>query len=96
MFCHSLCTTLRIRSMHTGAFRPTRIIAEEGMRVIRSAQRTYYPGGYEKSSGYFRARKPYLVPNTIAFIGMTSFVFGVYAYSIMMVCNLLCLADVPG
>lgn len=69
-----------------GAFRATPCRAEELMREINAAQSTYHPRGFGNSAGYKRARKPYFVGNMLTFLALCTFVGGVYAYSILMVC----------
>lgn len=78
-----------VRLLHTAAFKPTCICLDENYRIINKAQHTYHPRGYENSQGYLRARKPYAVRNALTFLALASFVGGVYAYSIMMVCGLV-------
>lgn len=56
------------------------------MREINAAQSTYHPRGFGNSAGYKRARKPYFVGNMLTFLALCTFVGGVYAYSILMVC----------
>lgn len=74
------------RPLHAAAFHTS--LSHNSVTVLstKKSEQTYHPRGYENSMGYRRARKPYLVRNTIGFLLISGFIVGVYAYSIMMVC----------
>lgn len=78
-----------IRPVQTASLHTTAFLNTDTVFQTKKLERTYHPGGYENSVGYRRARKPYLIRNTIAFFLLSSFIGGVYAYSIMMVCTWL-------
>lgn len=75
------------RPMQLADFHATAFRSSNSVFHTKELEQTYHPRGYENSIGYCRARKPYLIRNTIAFLLLSSFIGGVYIYSIMMVCN---------
>lgn len=58
----------------------------ETVREDERAHKTYFGKGDSISAGMHRARKPYRFSNTVSLLVLSSMVFGIYAYSIMMVC----------
>ena len=83
------CTGRTIRSIQAASLHTTVFRNSDTVIQTKKLERTYHPGGYENSLGYRRARKPYLLRNTVAFLLLSSFSGGGYAYSIMMVSSRL-------
>jgi len=46
---------------------------------------TYYDKHYKQSPALLRARRPYLIKNTVTGLGIFAFAIGVYAYTIKAV-----------